>query len=99
MALLSSAALVSLLSVAVAMVDPEAILVEAKDASDNERVYTCIPGMITNKPGEGPRVEYLERYSNPNSENRPAVAWEKDGILRKGGIKVAPNGGHKNEYK
>lgn len=77
----------------------DTVMIEAKNASDNDRIYTCVPGMITNLPNEGPKVVYLEKYSAPNSEHRPAVVWEKAGILRKGGIEIAPNGGHKNEYK
>jgi hypothetical protein len=49
----------------------ETVKVDASNASNDDHVYTCIPGMITNVPGEGPKVEYLERYSKRNSENAP----------------------------
>jgi tellurite resistance protein TerA len=77
----------------------ETVKVDAVNASNDDRVYTCIPGMITNYPGEGPRVEYLERYSERNSENRPRVTWTKPSLMRKGGLEINVNGGHKNEYK
>jgi len=77
----------------------ETVRVEASNASDDDRVYTCVPGMITNLPGEGPKVEYLERYSSRNSENRPKVTWTRPGLMRKGGLSVSADGGHKNEYK
>ena len=77
----------------------ETVRVDAANASNDDRIYTCIPGMITNLPGEGPKVEYLERYSSRNSENRPKVTWTRPGLMRKGGLSVSADGGHKNEYK
>jgi len=77
----------------------ETVKVDASNASNDDHIYTCIPGMVTNVPGEGPKVEYLERYSKRNSENRPSVSWTRPSLMRKGGLSVNPDGGHKNEYK
>lgn len=77
----------------------ETVKVDASNASNDDHIYTCIPGMITNYPGEGPKVEYLERYSKRDSENRPKVTWTKPSLMRKGGLNVVADGGHKNEYK
>lgn len=71
----------------------DTVKVDAANASNDDRIYTCVPGMITNVPGEGPRVTYVERYSRRNSENRPKAAWSR------GAVALDVDGGHKNEYK
>src|SRR5690606_24217406 len=66
----------------------EIVRIDAKNASAHETVYTCVPGYITNLPGEGPRVYYAELYSSPGSEHRPRVSWGSSEV-RKGFRKVA----------
>lgn len=75
----------------------ETVRVEASEASDNDYVYTCVPGMITNLPGDGPHVHHLERYSLPHSENRPRVRL--GGLLGGDKIRVDPDGGPHNDRK
>ncbi|MFC8596845.1 hypothetical protein [Isoptericola sp. NPDC057191] len=48
------------------------VVVPAPNASDDNRVYTCVPGIIRNTP-DGLQVESLELYSRPDSEHRPAI--------------------------
>ena len=69
------------------------ISVSAKNASKNNNIYTCVPGIITNTP-EGVIIEALESYSAPNSENRPKLEMNADG-----NIKVLMDRGPKNNYK
>lgn len=47
------------------------IVIDAKDADNNDRVYSCVPGVITN--GDQVRIEKLEAYSAPGSERRPTI--------------------------
>ncbi len=52
--------------------------INAKDADNNDRVYSCVPGVITN--GDQVRIEKLEAYSKPGSERRPTIT--KTGEVR-----------------
>lgn len=45
--------------------------INAKDADNNDSVYSCVPGIITN--GDQVRIEKLEAYSAPRSERRPTI--------------------------
>ena len=45
--------------------------IDARDASSNDKVYSCVPGVITN--GDTVRIEKLEQYSAPASERRPSI--------------------------
>lgn len=69
------------------------ISISAKNASKNNNIYTCVPGIITNTP-DGVIIEALESYSAPNSENRPKLEMGGDG-----NIKVLMDRGPKNNYK
>lgn len=53
----------------------ERVVIDARNASRNRRIYTCAPGMIENT-AEGLVVHALERYSAPGSENRPTVTLD-----------------------
>jgi tellurite resistance protein TerA len=68
--------------------------VAAEDAQNDDRVYTCTVGMITNLPTEDVRVVRSELYSFRNSENRPRVY-----VIGDNRICVDMNGGPKNDYK
>lgn len=64
------------------------VTIDADNASANNAVYTVAVGIIRNAP-EGTRIEALEAYSSPGSENRPAI---KNG-------RVVMDAGSKNLYK
>jgi stress response protein SCP2 len=49
----------------------DAVVIDATDASNNDSVYTCVPGIIVN--GDTVTVKRLEQYSKPSSERRPTV--------------------------
>jgi tellurite resistance protein TerA len=69
------------------------VTIPAKNASDNDRVFSCVPGVIRNTV-HGVVIEALELYSFPGSEYRPKLALKEDG-----GIEVMMNSGPKNDYK
>src|SRR5574337_557983 len=46
-----------------------------EDASSDRSVCTETVGMITNYPGEGPKVVRAEHYSSHGSEDRPRLSW------------------------
>lgn len=49
----------------------ESVRIDATNASNNDTIYTCVPGIIRFRD-EVPQVEYVEAYSSPGSESRPA---------------------------
>jgi hypothetical protein len=49
----------------------DVVEIAARDADSNDKVYSCVPGVITN--GEQVHVEKVELYSAPKSERRPVV--------------------------
>ena len=53
--------------------------IDATNASDDDAVYTCVPGIIINDP-DGVRIQFLELYSAQGSENRPVIG--EDLIVR-----------------
>ena len=69
------------------------ISISAKNASKDNNIYTCVPGIITNTPN-GIVIEALESYSVPNSENRPKLEMDNDR-----NIKVLMDRGPINNYK
>ena len=69
------------------------VTLPAETASNNDRIYTCVPGIIYNDPN-GVRIEPLEFYSKPSSENRPKLQLEKNHE-----ITVLMDRGPKDEYK
>lgn len=52
-------------------VGSETVAISAEDASDNDTVYTLVPGILHFNASEI-QVDYLELYSDPRSEYRPA---------------------------
>ncbi len=66
--------------------------VSAENANDDDKVYTCVPGVILNTP-DGVVIEPLERYSAPGSEFRPRLELEGDGV------RVVMDRGPKNDFK
>ena len=57
----------------------DTVTIDATNASDDDAVYTCVPGIIINDP-DGVRIQFLELYSAQGSENRPAIG--EDLIVR-----------------
>lgn len=90
----------------------EKVAVSAANASSNNLVYTCVPGMIVNAE-DGVRVHALEEYSAMGSENRPLVQLAggapvvKKGLFGKSkakslvvdGVEIQMDKGPKNRYK
>lgn len=64
------------------------VVIDAKDASKNENIYSLVPAVITNGPA-GAKVSATEQYSGNGSENRPTV---KQGL-------VTMDAGPRNQYK
>ncbi len=69
------------------------VTIPAENANNNDKIYTCVPGVIRNTP-HGVVIDALELYSKPNSENRPKIKMKSDGT-----IKVQMDAGPKNAYK
>ncbi|TMU83918.1 TerD family protein [Bacillus sp. BHET2] len=69
------------------------VTIFAKNANNNDRIYSCVPGILHNTQ-DGVIISPLELYSTPNSENRP--------VLRMGSshmVEVIMDKGPKNDYK
>lgn len=49
---------------------------DAASASDNDRIYSCVPVVIHNGADGNVWIEPVELYSRPGSENRPAVTFD-----------------------
>lgn len=56
------------------------VQIDAVNASGNERIYTCVPGLIHFRDGVA-TVEYDERYSATGSESRPQ--FRARGVMRR----------------
>ncbi|MGE8138443.1 TerD family protein [Bacillus safensis] len=69
------------------------VTIHSKHANDNDRIYSCVPGMLQNT-NDGVIIRPLELYSKPNSERRPKLKMkssnEIDVLMDKGPI---------NDYK
>ena len=50
----------------------DTVTIAADDASDDDGIFTCVPGIIINDP-DGVRIQFLEFYSAVGSEERPVV--------------------------
>lgn len=65
------------------------VTIHAKHANDNDRIYSCVPGMLQNT-NDGVIIRPLELYSKPNSERRPKLKMkssnEIDVLMDKGPI-------------
>ena len=68
------------------------VSISADNANDNDKVYSCVPGIIRNTP-DGVVVEPLELYSKPSSEKRPRLTG------RGAGVGVEMDAGPVNKYK
>ena len=53
----------------------DTVTIDATDASDNDAIFSCVPGIIINDP-DGVRIQFLELYSRPESESRPVVGGD-----------------------
>lgn len=62
--------------------------VDSTQASSNHEVYSCVPAILHHRNGQV-RLEVIEAYSQPGSENRPAL---------RGGM-VYMDAGSRNVYK
>ncbi|MDO9455709.1 TerD family protein [Nocardioides sp.] len=54
------------------------ITLEATNANEDKKIYTCVPGIIRNTP-DGVVIEPLELYSKRRSENRPKLVLDATG--------------------
>ena len=65
----------------------------AEDANVDDKVYTCVPGIIRNT-ADGVAIERLELYSRRDSEARPRLQLDQDGT-----VTVLMDEGPINEFK
>lgn len=70
----------------------DVVTISSKEASQNDGVYTCVPGVVYNRL-EGVVVERLEYYSR-GGELRPKVTLLPDGT-----VNVKMDAGPRNDYK
>lgn len=69
------------------------VTISAKNANNNDRIYTCVPGILHNTP-DGVMISALELYSIPNSEFRPKLRMGASNM-----VEVVMDAGPKNDYK
>ncbi|MGN7399091.1 TerD family protein [Cytobacillus praedii] len=69
------------------------VTISSKNANNNDRIYTCVPGILHNTP-DGVIISPLELYSKPNSENRPKLKMGSSNM-----VEVIMDKGPKNDYK
>ena len=69
------------------------VTISSNNANNNDRIYTCVPGMLYNTP-DGVIITPLELYSKPGSENRPKL---KMGPSNR--IEVIMDEGPRNKFK
>lgn len=60
------------------------VQIDSSNASDDEAVYTCVPGLIVNGV-DGIEIHALELYSAPNSEQRPVLGADLSVTMDAGG--------------
>ena len=53
----------------------DTVTIDATSASDDDMVFTCVPGIIINDP-DGVRIQFLELYSAAGSEQRPGIGGD-----------------------
>lgn len=73
--------------------DGTAVTISANNANNNDKIYTCVPGILYNTP-EGVIISPLELYSKPNSESRPILKMGSSNM-----VEVIMDKGPKNNYK
>lgn len=69
------------------------VIVPAENANKDNKIYTCVPGVIVNTP-DGVVIQALEYYSEPGSERRPSLKMRPDGM-----VDVLMDQGPVNEFK
>lgn len=69
------------------------VTISSKNANNNNRIYTCVPGILHNTQ-DGVIINPIELYSKPNSEYRPALKLGSSNM-----VEVIMDQGPKNKYK
>jgi tellurite resistance protein TerA len=69
------------------------VTINAKNANNNDRIYSCVPGILHNTP-DGVVISPLELYSIPDSERRPALRMGYSNM-----VEVIMDEGPINDYK
>ena len=69
------------------------VTIFAKNANNNDRIYSCVPGILQNTP-DGVIISPLELYSTPNSERRPILKMGSSNM-----VEVVMDKGPVNDYK
>lgn len=69
------------------------VTITSKNANNNERIYSCVPGILQNTQ-DGVIISPLELYSMPNSEYRPKLRMGYSGM-----VEVLMDEGPVNDYK
>ncbi|QED46877.1 TerD family protein [Cytobacillus dafuensis] len=69
------------------------VTISSKNANNNDRIYTCVPGILHNTQ-DGVIISPLELYSTPNSERRPKLRMGPSNM-----VEVLMDEGPKNDYK
>lgn len=76
------------------------VVIAAEHANNDDRVYSCVPGMIENTQ-DAVVIHALEQYSRRGSEKRPTMRLRRSGLLRNGteAIEVTMDEGPRNKFK
>ena len=69
------------------------VTISSKNANNNDRIYTCVPGILHNTQ-DGVIISPIELYSKPNSEYRPKLKLGSSNM-----VEVLMDQGPKNDYK
>jgi tellurite resistance protein TerA len=69
------------------------VTISSKNANNNDRIYTCVPGILHNTP-DGVIISPLELYSLPNSERRPKLKMGSSNM-----VEVLMDKGPINDFK
>ncbi|WHY61824.1 TerD family protein [Cytobacillus firmus] len=69
------------------------VTISAKNANNDDRIYTCVPGILHNTP-DGVIISPLELYSSPDSEYRPKLRMGPSNM-----VEVVMDAGPRNDYK
>ncbi|OKP98038.1 TerD family protein [Paenibacillus sp. P46E] len=69
------------------------VTISAKNANNNDKIYTCVPGILHITP-DGVIISPLELYSRPNSEFRPILRMGPSNM-----VEVIMDQGPLNDYK
>lgn len=69
------------------------VTISSKNANNNDRIYTCVPGILQNTR-DGVMISPVELYSMPNSEFRPKLKMGPSNL-----VEVLMDQGPINNYK